>query len=182
MVLLSVQEGSSSCLSRHMLCMRRLSPSQINLAQRSLHAQLSLETHPCAKLVFPHSNPRPHIPFATCSSLYLASQKSDLKATQHLALPAPSSSLPLLSDPLTFTASTGNHHCTPVTLAVFCWQTGYRTSVHKTRTVSSHHSSAVSQLPFIETSNVFRDTYLCQNHDKEAQSARRYKSFPSIWL
>lgn len=66
---------------------------QINSAHRSQHARLSLNTHPCAELVSPHSGPRPHI-LLPALLFTQSSEKSDPKATQHLAL------LPLLAPAL----------------------------------------------------------------------------------
>lgn len=97
-------------LLRYTLCPH----PQVNLAQRSVYALLSLKPHPCAELVFVHSNPRPHIPICYCSSLYPElSHKLAPKTTQHLVLPPPSSStssdqtfISLIWEPLLHTCDT----------------------------------------------------------------------------
>lgn len=146
------------------MCWAATSPSSDRLGSKECACSALSKTHPCAELVFLHS--RPHIPI--CYPLFslpraLRSQiprpPNTWHSLPHLAAPL------LLSDPLTFVASTGNHRCLPVTLGwalLTEWVENFCSQRLLAATITQQHANSGLLRPAME-----------------AQSARRCKSFPS---
>lgn len=163
-----------------MLCIGWLCPHpQINLPQKGLHASLSLKMFPCAELVCPHSNPRPHIPICYLLVSLPRAPRSQIPQPPDPGTPSPTWLQLLPADPFTFMGYIEKHCRTPVTPGWALLTEWVQHFCSQTRTLSAATAHSAVRLPHAYRARLPGIHMYAKILAWEAQSASKSRVFPS---